>query len=66
MVTAVYLVNVDKDRCEGCGKCVEVCPALILVLEDGKVGVTGNPDDCLGCRSCEAVCEQAAIVVQEL
>ncbi|MEW6546495.1 MAG: 4Fe-4S dicluster domain-containing protein [Bacillota bacterium] len=62
----MYLVNVNVEKCIGCGECVECCPALILVLNDGKVEVTGNPDDCLGCRSCEAVCEQAAIVVQEL
>lgn len=62
----MYLVNVDLDKCEGCGKCVECCPALILALKDGKVEVEGNPDDCLGCLSCEAVCECQAIGVQEL
>ncbi|HHY94155.1 MAG TPA: 4Fe-4S binding protein [Firmicutes bacterium] len=62
----MYLVNVNADKCEGCGKCVENCPAVILVLKDGKVEVTGGPDDCMGCLSCEAVCETEAIKVQEL
>lgn len=55
---------VDRDRCTGCGLCVEVCPAGTLTLVDGKAAVTG--DRSLSCGQCAAVCPVGAITVSSL
>lgn len=36
--TGEYYITVDSNRCDGCGDCVEACPAGIFILgrEDGK------------------------------
>ncbi|MCL5056514.1 MAG: 4Fe-4S binding protein [Actinobacteria bacterium] len=60
----MYLVQVDRDKCEGCGECAETCPASVLEMVDGKAEVT-SPDECLGCESCVSVCPSGAVTVQE-
>lgn len=55
---------VDRDRCNGCGLCVEVCPAGTLTLVDGRAAVTG--DRSLSCGQCGAVCPVGAITVKNL
>ena len=60
----MYLVQVDRDKCEGCGECVEACPSSVLEMVDGKAQV-GNIEDCLGCESCVSVCPSGAVTVQE-
>jgi nitroreductase/NAD-dependent dihydropyrimidine dehydrogenase PreA subunit len=55
---------VDRDRCTGCGLCVEVCPAGTLTLVDGKAAVTG--DRSLACGQCAAVCPVGAVTVSSL
>lgn len=57
-------VNVDADKCVGCGECVDVCPVEVYELNDGK-SVPVHEDECLGCESCVEVCEANAIVVEE-
>jgi len=27
-----YFITIDTDKCNGCGKCVEVCPASVLEI----------------------------------
>ena len=29
-------VSVDADKCVGCGECVDVCPVEVYELNDGK------------------------------
>jgi predicted CoA-substrate-specific enzyme activase len=36
--TGEYYITVDAAACDGCGKCVEVCPAGILELADNEQG----------------------------
>jgi len=60
----VYLVQVDRDKCEGCGECADTCPSSVLEMVDGKAEVT-SPDECLGCESCVSVCPSGAVTVQE-
>ncbi|WXG42730.1 MAG: ferredoxin family protein [Promethearchaeati archaeon SRVP18_Atabeyarchaeia-1] len=59
-------INVDLDKCTGCGTCSEVCPQSCFELdsEAGKTKVV-NEDECLACRACESQCEQQAISIEE-
>lgn len=60
----MYVVTVDRDKCEGCEECVENCPVSVLEMEDGKATVV-NADDCLGCETCVSVCPSGAVTVEE-
>ncbi|MCL6559761.1 MAG: 4Fe-4S binding protein [Firmicutes bacterium] len=61
----MWIVQRDEAKCEGCGECVEACPAGILILEDGKVKVT-DETACLGCETCVTVCPTGAVTIQEV
>ena len=55
------VATVRKERCSGCGACVEVCAYQALALDpaDGKAVV--NEAVCKGCGVCAATCRAAAI-----
>jgi len=62
-------IEVDTERCKGCGVCVEVCPAKVIEL-GAKVNSKGysychmvRPDDCIGCANCAMVCPDSCITV---
>lgn len=61
----MYTVEIDAEKCQGCGDCCEACPATILELVDGKATVTGDLADCLGCETCVASCEHDAVTLTE-
>ncbi len=61
----MYNVVVDKDKCNGCSECVDICPAEVLELVDGKSEPT-KMDECLGCESCVETCPESAIAVSEV
>ena len=51
-------VKIDRDKCTGCGACVDVCPADIIKIEKGKA-VIG--DGCMDCGACMSQCPVGAI-----
>jgi len=57
------IVEVDPEKCDLCGKCVEACPKKVLKIGEGRLKVE-NPYLCSMCRSCEEVCERDAIRVK--
>jgi ferredoxin len=54
------IIEIDKDRCIGCAKCVEACLTGALEIVDDKALLI-NERLCDGFGSCIAVCPQNAI-----
>jgi len=52
-------VTIDKEKCTGCGTCVDTCPVEALKLVDDKAVV--DPDTCIDCGSCVDECPEGAI-----
>ena len=52
-------VTIDKEKCSGCGTCVDTCPVEALKLVDDKAVV--DPDTCIDCGSCVDECPEGAI-----
>ena len=55
------MVNINLERCTGCGACVEVCPEGALYLVDGKAAV--DTSLCRECEACVAACPMEAITI---
>ena len=60
----MFNVKVDKNKCTGCGTCVQVCPVNVFEMKEGK-SVVVKEDACVGCRACEASCPADAIQVTD-
>jgi NAD-dependent dihydropyrimidine dehydrogenase PreA subunit len=61
----MYTIEVDVEKCIGCGDCVDVCPVDVYEMQDEK-SVPVNAEECIGCESCIESCEQEAITVTEV
>lgn len=46
--------KIPKDKCVGCGKCAESCPAHTITVENGKATV--HKDKCIRCFCCHEMC----------
>jgi len=58
-------VRINTETCRGCGMCVQICPAELLVMESGNVCVQDdNSFGCIACGHCMMVCPEGAITVR--
>ncbi|MBN2024363.1 MAG: 4Fe-4S binding protein [Pirellulales bacterium] len=53
---------VDKEKCTGCGECVESCPLGAIELQDDVAVV--DPETCGDCGACVDVCPVEAISME--
>jgi 2-oxoglutarate ferredoxin oxidoreductase subunit delta len=66
----VAQVVIDRDRCKGCGLCVQACPQNVLAMArelNAKANVfarVGEPRHCIGCRLCCIACPDVAIAMR--
>ena len=51
-------VEIDVEKCTGCGDCVECCPTESLKIENEKAVVD---DNCVDCGACVSECSAEAI-----
>jgi ferredoxin len=68
MGNLVYLKNVvtlelDQEKCVGCGMCLVVCPHAVLAMNDGHAQIE-EKDACMECGACAQNCPTEAISVQ--
>lgn len=55
-------IIINTELCNGCGVCVSVCKDFNLILENGKVKLSGTPVfGCMACGHCMAICPNDAI-----
>ena len=58
------IVQIDEEKCDGCGQCVIGCAEGALTLEDGKVKVISE-NLCDGLGACIGECPQGALQIVE-
>ena len=62
-------VVIKKEKCKGCGLCIEFCPVKIISLDKNindsgiNVAIVGDVSKCKGCAFCALVCPDCAIEV---
>jgi 2-oxoacid:acceptor oxidoreductase delta subunit (pyruvate/2-ketoisovalerate family) len=65
---------VDKEKCIGCGTCIQFCPEACIQVESIKYNVSSiqekkianiDYDWCKGCGICEQVCPVKAISMKK-
>ncbi len=57
------MITLKKDKCQGCGLCIEVCPKKILNIDKSSVNSRGytpiditDKDSCIACALCAMMC----------
>lgn len=55
-------IQVQRDRCIGCGACKSICPGNLLAMDASGKAYIKRPSDCWGCTSCIKECHQEAIL----
>ena len=53
------VVNVDQEKCIGCGACAALCPDVFEIESDGKSHVK-NPEACENC-DCKAAADSCPV-----
>lgn len=59
----VVSLKLDKSRCVGCRRCLEVCPHLVFELFEGQSQIR-DKDACMECGACAMNCPTDAITVK--
>ena len=60
-INRTVTTRIDPVLCNGCGRCLHVCPSQTITLKNDKAQVSG--DQSIACDHCAAVCPADAVKV---
>jgi NAD-dependent dihydropyrimidine dehydrogenase PreA subunit len=61
-----WFPTVSAELCNGCGKCIEICPKDVYRMTADQVVEVVDPFDCIvGCCFCKSACDPQAILMPE-
>ena len=60
--TDAVTLKMDKNKCTGCGLCIEVCPRQVFALREKKADLVFL-DSCIECGACQRNCAFGALSV---
>ncbi|MDX2493893.1 MAG: 4Fe-4S binding protein [Desulfuromusa sp.] len=58
---APFILQIDEERCNSCGLCINACNVAALEIGEVKQPVQLKEQVCLGCGACISVCHQGAL-----
>jgi NAD-dependent dihydropyrimidine dehydrogenase PreA subunit len=61
-LSGVATLTYDAELCNGCRRCIDVCPHQVFDMQDKRARVV-RKDDCMECGACALNCEPGALTV---
>jgi len=61
-LAGVTTLAYDPSLCNGCGRCVEVCPHGVFVMHEKRAAIVDR-DGCMECGACQRNCDARALTV---
>ena len=65
-------ITIERNRCKGCGLCVETCPKKLLALDGENLNEKGyspavmtDITKCIACAFCAKICPDCVITVEK-
>ena len=58
------IIQIDEEKCDGCGLCIPSCPEGALQIVDGKAKLV-KESFCDGLGACLGECPQGALIIEE-
>ena len=64
--SAYSWIEVDSEKCNKCGTCVDMCPMDVLHFGVRGIPFTRYRDDCWYCDTCVFMCPRQAVKMDSL
>lgn len=61
--TFYHAITIDRERCQGCSRCMKICPTEAIRMRNGKATILAGR--CVDCGKCYTRCASRAVVIKQ-